>query len=86
MAESKTYSPARFWSVRLGSILAVAGLAALLQFVIAPALGSYDRLLIIWALLFGGLAVSLNMINGITGQFSMGHAPSIWSEPMYRRS
>jgi branched-chain amino acid transport system permease protein len=61
-----------FWLVRIGSILlAVAG-----AFVINAAAGGNDftQRLVLLAALYVTLAVSLNLINGITGQFSMGHA------------
>jgi branched-chain amino acid transport system permease protein len=37
-------------------------------------LGSYEQRLVVLAGLYVTLAVSLNLINGITGQFSIGHA------------
>lgn len=70
----RPFSAGTFWSTRFGSVvLAVAALAAL-QFLIVPKLNTYDIRLLVLAMLFGSLAVSLNLINGITGQFSMGHA------------
>lgn len=62
-----------FWLVRIGSLITgVAGCwlieyVALSQSIIAPRL-------IALAGLYVTLAVSLNLINGITGQFSIGHA------------
>lgn len=68
------FSAARFWSVRLLSILLVVVLAIGLQTFVVPHLGIYDVRLLVLSMLFASLAVSLNLINGITGQFSMGHA------------
>jgi branched-chain amino acid transport system permease protein len=62
-----------FWPVRVGSIVAVVAACwlieqvALNQTVIAPRL-------VALAGLYVTLAVSLNLINGVTGQFSIGHA------------
>jgi len=62
-----------FWIVRILSILAVVGLCfgiqafALSQTLVAPRLFALTGLYVT-------LAVSLNLINGITGQFSIGHA------------
>jgi len=70
-----------FWPVRLASVVGVVALCfvgvvalcfALDRVVLAAAPAQY-RLLIL-ASLFVILAVSLNLINGITGQFSIGHA------------
>ncbi|GIV02833.1 MAG: hypothetical protein KatS3mg015_1663 [Fimbriimonadales bacterium] len=72
---SRRYVPGRFWLVRGLSVLAVVAGLYVLQTLILPALPTqYDARLIALALLFGSLAVSLNLINGITGQFSIGHA------------
>ena len=59
----------RFLSVGLVGLL----LYAFHQLVIGN-LTDLDNRLIMLALLYGTLAVSLNLINGITGQFSIGHA------------
>ncbi|MCC6687361.1 MAG: branched-chain amino acid ABC transporter permease [Fimbriimonadaceae bacterium] len=63
----------KFWAVRFGSI----GLAVLVSFGIGMiaqgSSGTVSRLLAL-AGLYVTLAVSLNLINGITGQFSIGHA------------
>ncbi|RYG19052.1 branched-chain amino acid ABC transporter permease, partial [bacterium] len=62
-----------FWPVRLGSVaLAIGG--CLLLDVVARGMDSFAQRLIMLAALYVVLAVSLNLINGITGQFSMGHA------------
>lgn len=68
------YSAGKFWGIRLLSLIATAALVVLLQYVLLPHLDGYDTRLIFLSLLFASLAVSLNMINGITGQFSIGHA------------
>ena len=68
------FSFTRFWTVRLFSILIVVALAIGLQNLIVPHLGIYDIRLLVLSMLFASLAVSLTLINGITGQFSMGHA------------
>lgn len=65
---------ARIWLVRLLSFGAVILFLWLLQTKISPALGFLDNRLIQIGLLYATLAVSLNLINGITGQFSIGHA------------
>ncbi len=64
----------KFWITRLGSIAIVVLFLFLLQTKIAPALGFLDNRLIQLGMLYATLAVSLNLINGITGQFSIGHA------------
>jgi branched-chain amino acid transport system permease protein len=68
------FSSSRFWVVRLGSIALFAAAAYAFQSFAMPHLGIYDIRLLVLSLLFATLAVSLNLINGITGQFSMGHA------------
>ncbi len=63
----------KFLGIRLGSIaLGLLG-CGLIQ-VIANGQNSFIQLLVILAGLYVTLAVSLNLINGITGQFSIGHA------------
>jgi len=62
-----------FWPVRIGSILiAVFGCIGLQ--VVANHQNDYIQRLLILAGLYVTLSVSLNLINGITGQFSIGHA------------
>lgn len=63
----------KFWLGRAGSILLALAACACLQLVITTQSGSVQRLVTL-AGLYVTLAVSLNLINGITGQFSMGHA------------
>jgi branched-chain amino acid transport system permease protein len=48
--------------------------AALAQFVAGPALGGYSAKILLIAGINIILAVSLTVVNGFTGQFSMGHA------------
>lgn len=62
----------KFWTVRLGSIVAAVAASYLIG-MIAQSAGSASRLFAL-AGLYVTLAVSLNLINGITGQFSIGHA------------
>lgn len=73
----------KFWGVRLGSILAVLAFAFGLDFLMQgglnqivgrPILNDYFVTLAVLAGLYVTLSVSLNLINGITGQFSIGHA------------
>jgi branched-chain amino acid transport system permease protein len=62
----------KFWGVRLASILIAIGFCFLLDSVVRA-----DEVLTRLTALAGlyvTLAVSLNLINGITGQFSIGHA------------
>lgn len=63
----------RFTATRLGSIL-LALLACVGLQTAAGYVNSFVQLLIILAGLYVTLSVSLNLINGITGQFSIGHA------------
>src|SRR5688572_776187 len=72
--ESAEYRPGPFWAARVASILATIGVLWAFQTFIVPKLGIYDIRLLVLSLLFATLAVSLNLINGITGQFSIGHA------------
>ncbi len=62
-----------FWPVRLGSILGAFLLCFLLER-LGRGLDSFTQQLIVLAGLYVTLSVSLNLINGITGQFSIGHA------------
>jgi len=63
----------KFWAVRVGSIGLALGFSLLVQMV-AAGQSSFTQQLMVLAALAVTLAVSLNLINGITGQFSMGHA------------
>ncbi len=62
-----------FWLKRLLSIAAGIGACFLIDFV-AHHQSDYAQRLIVLVGLYITLAVSLNLINGITGQFSIGHA------------
>jgi branched-chain amino acid transport system permease protein len=63
----------RFWGVRVASILAAIAGCILLDIVAGKALNSYTQTLLLLAGIYVTLSVSLNLINGITGQFSIGH-------------
>lgn len=64
----------RYWIVRILSIaLAFLGAMALEKFA-TGSLDDFAQRLVVLAGLYVTLAVSLNLINGITGQFSIGHA------------
>src|SRR5688572_17563828 len=70
-------SPGRILLTRAASFVAVGVFLWIIQVVLYPflqSLGGFDNRLITLSALFGVLAVSLNLINGITGQFSIGHA------------
>jgi branched-chain amino acid transport system permease protein len=62
-----------FWGVRLGSILAVIAVCFGIEMISNSGNAIVARMIML-AGLYVTLAVSLNLINGITGQFSMGHA------------
>ncbi len=62
-----------FWLKRAGSLAAGIGLCFLIDF-LAHKQNDYAQRLIVFAALYITLSVSLNLINGITGQFSIGHA------------
>lgn len=63
----------KFLTVRLLSVVAAIG-GSMLFGVFAQMQSSFTQQLIVLAGLYVTLAVSLNLINGITGQFSIGHA------------
>ncbi|HZH97576.1 MAG TPA: hypothetical protein VEX38_01280, partial [Fimbriimonadaceae bacterium] len=63
-----------FWGTRVLSIAAAIGGCFLLDSLTRGILGTYEQRLVVLAGLYVTLAVSLNLINGITGQFSIGHA------------
>lgn len=69
-----SYNAARFWLIRFGSLAGTVGLLWVVHNLLVPKLGIYDIRLLVLSLIFATLAVSLNLINGITGQFSIGHA------------
>lgn len=62
-----------FWLKRLGSLGLGIGLCFLIDF-LSHRTDDYSQRLIVLAGLYITLSVSLNLINGITGQFSIGHA------------
>lgn len=63
----------KFWGVRILSIVLAAAFAFGLQSFVHSNLKDFSRLFVL-AGLYVTLSVSLNLINGITGQFSIGHA------------
>ncbi|RYG25021.1 branched-chain amino acid ABC transporter permease [bacterium] len=62
-----------FWPVRVASIIGAILLCFLLE-KLGRGMDSFTQQLIVFAGLYVTLSVSLNLINGITGQFSIGHA------------
>lgn len=64
----------KFLPVRIGSILLGIGGAFLLHFLCHTFLNDFIVRLVFLSMQYVTLAVSLNLINGITGQFSIGHA------------
>ncbi len=67
----KEFQFGKWFSVRLLSFAIVLVVCFLLDRLVQ---GSYSRFLFCLAGIYVTLAVSLNLINGITGQFSIGHA------------
>ncbi len=64
-----------FWPVRLASIVGAVAFAAILdQLVKSAGSGLLAERMVTLAALYVTLSVSLNLVNGITGQFSIGHA------------
>lgn len=63
-----------FWVVRILSIIGAIAGCFLFEKFCGSVLGSYEQRLVALAGLYVTLSVSLNLINGITGQFSIGHA------------
>lgn len=63
-----------FWVVRTVSVALAVGGCLAIDALASSTLTDYGQRLIVLAGLFVTLAVSLNLINGITGQFSIGHA------------
>ncbi|HLK16023.1 MAG TPA: branched-chain amino acid ABC transporter permease [Fimbriimonadaceae bacterium] len=63
-----------FWPKRIASIAIGIGACFLIQAVAGKMFDFYGLRLVALAGLYVTLAVSLNLINGITGQFSIGHA------------
>lgn len=64
-----TAVPRAIWPYLIGIVI-----AGLLQFVIQPAIGGFGSNLLFFIAINVILAVSLTVINGFTGQFSIGHA------------
>lgn len=58
----------------LGPIAAAVAFAAVLQFAVGPAVGPFYGKVLTDVGIAVVLAVSLNLVNGFTGQFSIGHA------------
>ena len=63
----------KFGLIRLASIILAIAFAFGIQ-AVAGTQDSFTQRLIVLAALYVTLSVSLNLINGITGQFSIGHA------------
>ncbi len=63
----------KFWGVRGASILLAVGGCLALQ-AVAGHWSDYAQRIVVLVGLYVTLAVSLNLINGVTGQFSIGHA------------
>ena len=68
------FNPAQFWATRFGSIVITLAVLFAVQILVIPQLNGYDVRILTLGLFMATLAVTLNIINGITGQFSMGHA------------
>ncbi len=63
-----------FWPKRIGSGIAAIAVCFLIDSITHHSFGSYEQRIIALVGIYVTLAVSLNLINGITGQFSIGHA------------
>jgi len=72
--DSPGFQSGKFWSARIASFVAAGIVLYAFHNFAAPKLGIYDVGLLSLSFLFATLAVSLNLINGVTGQFSIGHA------------
>ena len=70
---SKNQPLTKFWTVRILSIVLAIIFAFSLDFLANNFLSKYAAGLVFLAGIYVTLAVSLNLINGITGQFSIGH-------------
>lgn len=62
-----------FWPIRIASLVGAVLFCFLLEKV-GRGMDSFTQQLLVFAGLYVTLSVSLNLINGITGQFSIGHA------------
>ncbi|HLO40532.1 MAG TPA: branched-chain amino acid ABC transporter permease [Phycisphaerales bacterium] len=74
--QSRTMSPAA-WTVlpRMAwPLLAGLGIAILMQFAVGPSVSGFTSQIMLIAGINIIMAVSLTVVNGFTGQFSMGHA------------
>lgn len=63
-----------FWITRIGSAILAIAACFLIDAACRHSLDDYKQSLVMLAALYVTLSVSLNLINGITGQFSIGHA------------
>lgn len=63
-----------FWVTRILSLIVGVGGCFLLQTLVKSQNNAFTERLVVLAGIYVTLAVSLNLINGITGQFSIGHA------------
>lgn len=63
-----------FWLIRVLSVVGAIFGCWVLDMVVTKSIGDYQQRLVFFAGIYVTLAVSLNLINGITGQFSIGHA------------
>src|SRR5271166_5046815 len=63
-----------FWPIRILSAVLAIGFCFAIDIAARHSFDDYKQRLVILAGLYVTLAVSLNLINGITGQFSIGHA------------
>jgi branched-chain amino acid transport system permease protein len=67
-------TPVRGLAASVGPWVAVVGLAALVHFALGPLLPGYYAKILMDVGIAVVLGVSLNLVNGFTGQFSIGHA------------
>ena len=65
---------AKFWVTRIGSVLLALGMVILLDRMVHQVFDDYIVRMVTLAGLYVTLSVSFNLINGITGKFSIGHA------------
>src|SRR5579859_4723072 len=64
----------RFWGIRIATIAATFVCLAVISRIVTATIQDYVQVVIVACGIYVVLAVSLNLINGITGQFSIGHA------------
>ena len=74
LTRHSAFSTGRFWITRIASIAVAIGACFAVQAFSQGHLGDFQQRLVYLAALYVTLSVSLNLINGITGQFSLGHA------------